>query len=120
VRARLTESARRDISHILRDTLSNFGPLQFERYTDTIEKAISMVAENPDRPSTRLRPELGEGIRSFHLHLATRRRGGASHVLYFVAETLPDGTREVVILRILHDRMEPHHHVTSAGKQATA
>jgi toxin ParE1/3/4 len=71
-----------------------------------------MVAENPERPGSRQREELASGVRSFHVELAARRRGAASHVLYHIREHLDDGREGVVIARVLHDRMEPLRHLT--------
>jgi toxin ParE1/3/4 len=71
-----------------------------------------MVAENPERPGSRQRDELASGVRSFHVELAARRRGAASHVLYYIREHLDDGREGVVIARVLHDRMEPLRHLT--------
>lgn len=72
-----------------------------------------MIAENPGRSSARVRPEIAPDVRAFHLSLAAKRSGGASHLLYF--RTQGDGlSQEVVVLRVLHDRMEPRRRLLSA------
>ena len=71
-----------------------------------------MVAEKPERPGSRQRDDLAGGVRSFHVELAARRRGAASHVLYYLRGPLDDGREGVVIARMLHDRMEPLRHMT--------
>jgi toxin ParE1/3/4 len=108
---RVTDQAIGDIAHIVRDTQRLFGPLQVEAYVAIIDKAMQMVGDDPERPSSHARPELGPNVRSFHLELAAGRRGGAAHMLYFVPEISPDGTRGAVILRVLHEGMEPRHRV---------
>lgn len=107
MRHRLTRRADADIEHILEETLRAFGPRQVGAYAELIDRAIDMVAEGPERPSSQARPDLAPGLRSFHVAIASGRRRGASHILYFTVMDATEGGREVVILRILHDRMEP-------------
>lgn len=107
MRHRLTHRADDDIRRVLEETHLEFGTHQLEAYSGFIDRAIAMVADAPDRPSSKSRPELGAGIRSFHVALATGRRRGASHVLFYHVMEGRDGVDEVVILRALPDRMEP-------------
>ncbi|MCJ2015010.1 type II toxin-antitoxin system RelE/ParE family toxin [Methylobacterium sp. J-076] len=104
MRHRLTLRAERDIEDILRETLRTFGNRQVQAYAEIIDRAVAMIVDDPERPSTRSRTELAPGIRSFHMAHASPRRRGASHILYFsvIAER-----REVVVLRVLHEKMEP-------------
>ncbi|MGO8918294.1 MAG: type II toxin-antitoxin system RelE/ParE family toxin [Stellaceae bacterium] len=104
---RLTELADADIDEILTYTHREFGPRQFEAYWAFIDKAGQLVGENPLRPSSRRRDELGQGVRSFHIEIAAGRRGAASHVLYYISGALEDGTPGAVILRVLGEGMEP-------------
>lgn len=109
---RLTRLAEQDVTDILRDSARRFGPIQRDRYAALIERAALMIAEQPRRPGSRARDELAAGLRSFHVELAAGRRGAASHALYYVPGplfALPDA---VLILRVLHDAMEPGPHVT--------
>jgi toxin ParE1/3/4 len=69
-----------------------------------------MVAREPERPGSRARGELGAGVRSFHIELAARRRGAASHLLYYARELVPDAGG-MVILRLLHEAMEPRRYL---------
>jgi toxin ParE1/3/4 len=107
VRYRLTRQADRDIVDILRETLKSFGPKQLAVYAAIIDEGIRMVAENPTRPSSLDRSDIRPDVRSLHLELAARRRGGAAHKLYFTTMTGADEVPEVVVLRVLHERMEP-------------
>jgi toxin ParE1/3/4 len=96
---------------ILRESARLFGPKQRERYANLIRAAAEMVAADPLRPGSRARNDLGTGVRSFHVELAARRRGAASHLLYYLpADQAPDAGG-IMILRILHEAMEPSRHL---------
>lgn len=107
LRLRLTWLADADIESILRETHLQFGPRQFNRYARIMSTALDMLAENPHRPSVRDRPDIRKGIHSFSLRFAAKRRAAASHSIYFRISTDGNGTPELVILRVLHERMEP-------------
>lgn len=104
---RLTEAASADIADILRETTRRFGRLQRANYAHLIDRAIAVVAENPERPGSRPRDELGPGVRSFHVELVARRLGAAAHLLYYFRTLLEDGQEGVLVLRVLHESMDP-------------
>ena len=104
---RLTKLADADIEEILAYTDRRFGPQQFVAYQRLLEHACQLVGEDPMRPGSKTRDELGQSVRSFHLDIAARRKGAASHVLYYLPRDLEDGMRAAVILRVLWDGMEP-------------
>jgi toxin ParE1/3/4 len=108
---RLTELADGDIDGILDYTHQNFGHLQRDAYQALIEQACQMVGEDPMRKGSKTRDELGQGVRSLHVSIAARRKGAASHILYYIAAALEDGTPGAVVLRILWDGMEPMSYV---------
>jgi toxin ParE1/3/4 len=112
VKYRLTEAADDDIADVLRETSRRFGPLQRGKYAALIERAIEMVAEEPERPGSRRRDDLAVGVRSFHIEIAAGRRGTAAHVVYYLCGTLDDGCEGVIVARLLHERMEPLRHLT--------
>ncbi|MBK1842195.1 type II toxin-antitoxin system RelE/ParE family toxin [Azospirillum sp. YIM B02556] len=107
----LTGPAERDILEILRTTRTRFGTVQLRIYAALIDKGILMVAQDPDRPGMLPRPELGPDVRMLHLELAAGRRGAAAHCLYYTTGRLPDGTIGTIILRVLHEGMEPRRKV---------
>jgi toxin ParE1/3/4 len=109
---RLTEAAASDISGILRETTRQFGPVQRQRYAALITRAIELAAVQPDRPGSRSREDLAAGLRSLHVEIAARRRGAAVHVVYYLREQLGDGRDGIVVVRVLHERMEPLRHLT--------
>jgi toxin ParE1/3/4 len=107
----LTEPAERDIRGILRDTMKMFGLRQVQTYAGIIERGIETVAENPDRPGSLDRSEIAPGVRLLHLEIAARRRGAAAHCLYYVEGRLSNGSVGTIVLRVLHEHMEPRHRV---------
>jgi toxin ParE1/3/4 len=109
---RLTPAADTDIEIILRQSQQMFGPTQQQRYAALIDEAARLVAAHPERPDSRPRDDLGSGIRTFHVGLAARRRGAASHVLYFRRAKDADSGHSVAVLRVLHEAMDPKRHLT--------
>ncbi|CAO3439039.1 type II toxin-antitoxin system RelE/ParE family toxin [Azospirillum doebereinerae] len=105
---RFTRLAAEDVADILRESRRRFGPQQRDRYGALIARAIAMIVEQPARPGARLRDELLPGLRSFHVELAANRRGAASHALYYLPPD--DAGTALVIVRVLHDAMEPARH----------
>lgn len=112
---RLTEEAERDLTEIARYTATAFGVDQAMRYAALIEHAFALLAENPCRPASRPRDELRSGVRSMHLSRAAARRHAASHVLYYHLVAGADEALDIVILRVLHERMEPLRRLVDAN-----
>ncbi len=107
----ITEPAERDIRSILTETLTSFGTSQLAVYAALIEKAMAMVGENPERPGSLDRGEIAPAVRLFHLELAAGRSGAAAHCLYYTTGRMSDGRVGTIILRVLHESMEPRHKV---------
>ena len=84
-------------------------------YADLIDRAVAMMADDPERSSSKDRSDLVAGVRSFHVALAGGRKRGASHVLCFTVMGRVERDSEVVMLRVLHDRMEPRPGLISGG-----
>jgi toxin ParE1/3/4 len=108
---RVTHAARRDFKAVLKETREQFGPQQQEVCRHLIAEAVRLVAAEPGRAGSWNRGVVVPGLRAFHLEHAARRRGAAAHILYYAVECLPDGASRVVILRLLHERMEPKRHL---------
>ena len=104
-------AAERDIRDILRETLKTFGTVQLSAYQGIIGTGMALVAASPMRAGSLPRPEFGDNVRFFHLELAAGRRGGAAHCLYYTPGNLSDGSTGTLILRVLHEHMEPRHKV---------
>ncbi|MDN5927204.1 MAG: hypothetical protein L0I29_09030, partial [Hyphomicrobiales bacterium] len=88
-----------------------FGPRQVLAYARIIEHGIELVSDDPARPTSLERSELAPGVRLLHLEISSGRRGGAAHCLYYMEGRLSDGSTGVIVLRVLHERMEPRHRV---------
>jgi toxin ParE1/3/4 len=110
----LTVPAEEDVRRILGSTLALFGSNQVELYGQIIERGMLLVADNPHRPGSSDRSEIGAGVRMFHLQRAARRRGAAAHCLYYKPSVLAHGQIGVIILRVLHEHMEPRRQIARA------
>jgi toxin ParE1/3/4 len=88
-----------------------FGPLQRDRYGELIDRAVLLVAQDPRRPGSAARDDLAAGVRSFPVSGAAGRAGAAAHVLYYRNEVMRDGNHGVVVIRILHNHMDPGRHI---------
>lgn len=88
---RLSTRAAADLGGIARNTIEIFGVEQARRYRDDLEACFRTLAENPrlGRSAERLRP----GLRRFEHR---------SHAVFYMQNE--DG---ILIVRILHVRMEP-------------
>jgi toxin ParE1/3/4 len=114
-RFRLARRAQADISHILAASAEKWGVEAARRYAGLLTCAIRWVATEPDGRATRERAELAPGLRSLHVRYLrqddpSERVRRPVHVLYY---RLPQPGL-IEILRILHERMEPSRHLSTA------
>lgn len=107
----MTEPAGRDVRAILTETLKAFGTRQLTTYGAIIERGMTMVGDAPERSGSIDRAEIAPGIRSFHLGLAADRSGAAAHCLYYTTGRMSNGVIGTLILRVLHEHMEPRYKV---------
>ena len=70
LRYRLSDAAQADLIDILAWTQEQFGEAARLRYEHLIVAALRDVATQQDRPGSIERPELGAGVRSWHLRLS--------------------------------------------------
>lgn len=108
----VTDSAKNDIRAILRWSLKEFGAAAALRYSDLIEQAIRDLRDDPSRPGSKERTELGTGVRTYHLlfsrdHVAGDRVKEPRHLLAYGLRK--DGVIEVA--RVLHDSRELARHL---------
>lgn len=113
IRYRLSDAAQADVISILAWTQEQFGEAARLRYESLVVAALRDVATQPDRPGSIERPELGAGVRSWHLRLSRDhvRTGEPAvrrprHFLVYRAEPAL-----LVVGRVLHDAMELERHV---------
>jgi len=113
LRYRLSGAAEADVVNILAWTHEQFGEAARLRYESLIVAALRDVAIQPDRPGSIARPELGAGVRSWHLRLSRDHVGpGAEPVRrprHFLVYRLEPAL--LVVSRVLHDAMELARHL---------
>ena len=110
-RYRLTHAAQADIVSILAWSHERFGEEARKRYETLIAAGIQDAATHGDEVGRALRPELGEGVFSWHLARSrTRTPGGRVHRPRHFLICRRDGDI-VVVGRVLHDAMELRRHL---------
>lgn len=115
-RYRLSAAAQTDLIDILAWTHEHFGDVARKRYEALIVAALRDVSAQPDRPGSIERPELGDGVRSWHLHLSRERGRTDSGIVrrprhFLIYRTETDVTDVTVVGRVLHDAMELARHL---------
>lgn len=112
-RYRISNSAQSDILDILGWSHEQFGEIARLRYEALIIAALRDIAMQPDRPGSIERPELGPGVRSWHLRMSRGRAhteiGTVRQPRHFLIYRLE--TDVVVIGRVLHEAMELARHM---------
>ncbi len=112
-RYRLSEAAQGDIVDVLAWTHERFGESARLRYESLIVAALRDVATTPERPGSLARPELGAGVRSWHLRLSRAHVEPGVNVVrrprHFLVYRCEPGIVEVG--RVLHDAMELAQHL---------
>lgn len=113
VRYRLSTTAEADVVDILAWTQEQFGEVARLRYESLIVAALRDVATQPDRPGSIERPELGAGVRSWHLRLSRGHEDTAAGVVrrprHFLIYRVEPAL--FVVGRVLHDAMELARHL---------
>jgi toxin ParE1/3/4 len=114
-RYRLSVTAERELGEILAHTELQFGEAARLRYQALIVAALAGIAADPDCRGARLRSEIGNGVRIYHLR-HSRERARSKHgivrsprhfILYRVETDL------IVVGRILHDAMDLDQHASA-------
>ena len=105
-RYRLTHAAQTDIVSILAWSHDQFGEEARTRYEVLITTAIRDAAARSDEVGRKVRPELGDGVFSWHLAQSrTHSPGGKVHRPRHFLICRRDGD-VLVVGRVLHDAME--------------
>jgi toxin ParE1/3/4 len=109
----ISRAAETDIVSILAWTEETFGSQATVRYERLIVAGIRDVAAEPFRLGSVDRPELGDGVRSWHLHGSRGHTpvGPLPRPRHFVIYRLDSDI--VVFGRVLHDAMELARHMDS-------
>lgn len=107
---RLTHAAQGDIVSILTWFRERFGTEASERYASLIATAIRGAAQPSSEIGRRSRPELGDGVFSWHLSQSRDRSpGGLVHRPRHVLSCREQADL-LVVGRVLHDAMELRRH----------
>lgn len=108
---RLTHAAQADIVAILAWSDEQFGGHARKRYEALIVAAIRDAASSSDDLGRTLRPELGDGV--FSWHLAQSRAHSSKKPVRYPRHFLicRDGGDALIIGRVLHDAMELKRHL---------
>ena len=70
---RISATAAQDNVQLLAYTQDRFGEIARWRYAALLVAALRDIASDPERRGSVARPELGTGIRSYHLRHSSRR-----------------------------------------------
>ena len=112
LRYRLSDAAQVDVINILVWTHEQFGEAARMRYESLIVAALRDVATQSDRPGSIARPELGTGVRSWHLRLSRDHMATSATVVrrprHFLVYRIDPAM--LVVGRVLHDAMELARH----------
>jgi len=104
----ISRKARADIAAILAWSNDVFGHHAMHRYKSLIGAALEDLAENPLRPGSDSRPELGLDCRTFHLIHSRKRSAKKGATVksprHFAVCRIRE--RHIEIARFLHDSMD--------------
>ena len=114
---RLSATAEEDIVRLLAYTQDRFGEVARRRYEALLVAGLRDIASDPERPGSVARPDLGPGVRSYHLRHSRGRartqdglvRQPRHFLLYRTARSDLIG-----VGRVLHDAMEIERHLPSS------
>jgi len=113
LRYRLSDAAQIDVINILAWTYEQFGEAARLRCESLIVAALRDVATQPDRPGSIAPPDLGAGVRSWHLRLSRDHVGTSATVVrlprHFLVYRFEPAL--LVVGRVLHDAMELARHL---------
>ncbi len=116
----ITDPARSDLSDIRRYSLNRYGRTIADDYGELLKQAMRDIREDPFRPGSKERPEIGENIRSYHTALSRdRAASGIKSPRHFILYFLPNED-VVAVSRVLHDSRDlarhiPGDHLEKAG-----
>ena len=107
----ITGPARGDLTDIRRYSVERYGRTIADAYNVLLKQAIRDVRDDPYRPGSKERSDIGENIRSYHTALSKVRAPSAiKSPRHFVLYFLPRDD-EVVISRVLHDSRDLVRHI---------
>ena len=105
---RVAAAAEGDFEAIIGWTLEQFGDVQARIYSETLSSAVQALAAGPAQPGIKARPEIGRGL--FTMHVTRNGRKGRHFVLFRADADADAVSRQIDVLRILHDSMDLARH----------
>jgi toxin ParE1/3/4 len=111
VNVRISAGAKADFRAILATSLERWGEDGRVRYRSLLIAAMNELGADPERLMSKDCSELLPELRSFHVRHVGRDHGVKMpvHVIYYRR-----ARSSIVIVRVLHERMEPAVHLTAA------
>lgn len=91
---KLSNLAVEDFAGIYEYTLFKFGEIQADTYTDDLEKTLNLLSESPLM-----------GYECAEIANNVRRHDHQKHAIFYRRRT-----RDIFVIRILHQQMEPGRH----------
>lgn len=117
---RIARLADEDMTSLLARSNEEFGAAARRRYEALLSAAFTSLCANPEMFGSVARPELGDGVRTYHLRYsrAQARTGGRAvrqprHLIVY----RPMGNRELQVIRVLHDSMEVQRHLPAISTE---
>jgi toxin ParE1/3/4 len=107
----LSPAARQDIRDILTWSVDRFGVSAAGRYRALLTQALRDLGIDPLRPGSRMRPELHESARTYHLYFSRANMEGRRVITprHFILYRIRPAGLEVG--RILHESRELARHL---------
>lgn len=107
----VTAPARSDLAEIRRYTRARYGGRAADAYDALLKQALRDLRDDPLRPGSSERPEIGQNIRSYHTALSRKRaaskvKAPRHFLFYFLSDE-----DAVVVSRILHDARDLARHI---------
>lgn len=111
---RITAAARADLRAIQTHTEQKFGPAARSRYAALLAQALRDLSDNPVRPGSLKRPDIGPDLLTYHISLSKDRsrteHGSVRSPRHLILYSLDDDNI-LAVLRVLHDGMDIRRHI---------
>jgi len=114
---RISRRAYADLAELLATSLQRWGEDGRVRYKSLLATAMRELGADPEHLMSKDCRELAPRLRSFHVRHMGRDHGVKApvHVIYYRYYRKPRAS--IVIVRVLHERMEPSVHLTATPRQ---
>jgi toxin ParE1/3/4 len=110
MKLRRSPAARAHLKEVFRYSRAEHGDAGLRRHRALVETALHDIVADPFRVNSRDRPELAQGVRSYHIRHSRDRSAEARvrapcHVLNY---RVTQNTEAITLLRVLQDTWEPN------------